>query len=153
MEALRVAAKVAISIGILEGCRTAPATTVAAAERESEAPPPDVAPQVEPPAPADDVEDEHATAPVHQPSTGTDCRAVVAAAFPVEGRYPGERKIVADGVRTCCAHLLLDKQQRLEGHRWDCCANVDDPPEEIAIACTPWGPPMPPAFHRDARVA
>jgi hypothetical protein len=79
------------------------------------------------------------------------CDQVVAAAFPTEGNYPGKKENVSAEVQTCCAELLGDRDGGLTAHRWDCCANLPaDPGQNIGIACTPWGPPVPPSMKRRA---
>lgn len=79
------------------------------------------------------------------------CEQVVAAAFPVEGDYPGTKQSVAPKVQTCCVELLEKSQGALAEHRWDCCANLPaDAGQSVGIACTPWGPPVPPAMKRRA---
>jgi hypothetical protein len=143
-DALKVAAKVALAIGLLEGCRESLAAAPSAPTlAPTETPVVDTAPATTP--------DAVAAAPAEPVGKVTDCRAVVYAAFPVDGQYPGERKEVADEVRTCCGHLLV-APGGLETHHWDCCANVDHESEAVAMACTPWGPPVPPAMN-DSRFA
>jgi hypothetical protein len=79
------------------------------------------------------------------------CDQVVAAAFPTEGDYPGVKQSVAAEVQTCCVELLGDRDGGLATHRWDCCANLPaDADQQVHIACTPWGPPVPPAMKRRA---
>ena len=136
-DALKVAAKVALAIGLLEGCRESLAAAPSA-PTEAEAPVVETAPATTP--------DAYAAAPAEPAGKVTDCRAVVYAACPVDGEYPGERKEVADEVRTCCGHLLV-APGGLDTHRWDCCANVDEESGAIVHACTPWGPPVPPAMN------
>jgi hypothetical protein len=80
------------------------------------------------------------------------CEAVVNAAFPTEGDYPGTKQSVAAEVQTCCVELLEKSQGMLANHRWDCCANLpENPSQDVAMACTPWGPPVPPAMKRRAK--
>jgi hypothetical protein len=79
------------------------------------------------------------------------CDQIVAAAFPTEGNYPGTKQNVSAEVKTCCAELLGDQDGGLPAHRWDCCANLPaNPGQNIGIACTPWGPPVPPSMKRRA---
>jgi hypothetical protein len=81
------------------------------------------------------------------------CEQVVNAAFPVEGNYPGEKQSVSVQVQTCCAELLAADESWMAPHRWDCCANLPaDAGQNISIACTPWGPPVPPSM-KSRRVA
>jgi hypothetical protein len=79
------------------------------------------------------------------------CDQVINAAFPTEGDYPGVKKSVSAEVQTCCAELL-GGDGGLATHRWDCCANLpaDTSGMSIGFACTPWGPPVPPAMKRRA---
>ena len=59
------------------------------------------------------------------------------------------KKIVSAEVQTCCGELLQKSQGGLAAHRWDCCANLPaDAGQEVGIACTPWGPPVPPRMQR-----
>lgn len=77
------------------------------------------------------------------------CDQVVNAAFPTEGNYPGVKQSVSAEVQSCCVELLSDHDGGLPAHRWDCCANLPaDAGQQINIACTPWGPPVPPAMRR-----
>ena len=78
---------------------------------------------------------------------------MVAAAFPTDGNYPGVKQSVSAEVQACCVELLDDSKGSLAEHRWDCCANLpDNHPANITIACTPWGPPVPPAMRAARRV-
>jgi hypothetical protein len=55
----------------------------------------------------------------------------------------------------CCNALLEEYAQNLvenpTQHRWDCCATINGEDNMFSggpgFACTPWGPPMPPAFR------
>jgi hypothetical protein len=77
------------------------------------------------------------------------CEQVVASAFPTEGNYPGAKRAVSAEVQTCCVELLDKSHGALAAHRWDCCANLPaDAGQEVGIACTPWGPPVPPRMQR-----
>lgn len=77
------------------------------------------------------------------------CEQVVNAAFPVEGDYPGAKLPVSVQVQSCCVELLEKSQGALAQHRWDCCANLPaGAGQSVNIACTPWGPPVPPAMKR-----
>jgi hypothetical protein len=83
------------------------------------------------------------------------CDQVVAGAFPTAGLYPGAKQNVSAEVQTCCADLLAPSDggvPMVGEHRWDCCANLSaDAGQQLVIACTPWGPPVPPAMKRRAR--
>ena len=81
------------------------------------------------------------------------CDQIVAAAFPTEGNYPGKKQSVSAEVQTCCDELLV-KSGGLSHHRWDCCANLPaDAGQSVGIACTPWGPPVPPSMPSRKRRA
>jgi hypothetical protein len=78
------------------------------------------------------------------------CEQLINAAFPTEGNYPGEKKNVSKEVQACCTDLLTkpgDDGLGMTAHRWDCCANAT-PGANIGMACTPWGPPVPPSMKR-----
>jgi hypothetical protein len=156
--ALRAAAKVAFSVAFIGGCSAAapdaaendpvtgnsdgvePGTTESDLNSKKKPKKPKVA------APA-------GTSCHGNPTTPQSCEAVVNAAFPTEGDYPGTKQSVSTEVQACCAELLGKSQGSLENHRWDCCANLAaDAPKSLAIACTPWGPPVPPAMKRRARL-
>lgn len=82
------------------------------------------------------------------------CEQLIAAAFPTEGDYPGTPQNVSSEVEACCANRLIATSGMME-HRWDCCANTGsapDPNNEISLACTPWGPPVPPSMNRRSRM-
>lgn len=138
LEALRIAAKVVFSIGLLEGCTPARAG-------EATAPPP-----VATPSSTDEPATTRAPDPVYAdktPPAPTDCRAAIAAAFPVPSDYPGEKKVVTTAVQSCCAEAIVNGIAA-ERH-WDCCANLPEVADNrVHIACTPWGPPVPPAMPR-----
>jgi hypothetical protein len=133
--ALRAAAKVAFSVVFLGGCGEA-ATEEASDPLASGTSEADLKSGCH--APAKD-----AAAPK------LSCEQVVASAFPIEGNYPGAKKTVAVEVQQCCVELLDKSHGALAAHRWDCCANLPvDAGQEIGIACTPWGPPVPPRMRR-----
>lgn len=160
--ALRAAAKVAFSVAFLGGCSAANP----AAETDEDPIPgagepgtseadltgkPKHKPKVVVPA-STACHGNDASAP--KPS----CEAVVNAAFPTEGHYPGTKQAVSKEVQTCCVELLTaDSSGESDAgagvHRWDCCANL--PPggggNITVMACTPWGPPVPPAMKRRAK--
>ncbi len=85
--------------------------------------------------------------PTPPPSSSTDksCEKIVTEAFPTPGMYPGEKKNVSAEVTSCCEKLLSTPDAFTFANRWDCCANVETSKDAaISIACTPWGPPVPP---------
>lgn len=90
--------------------------------------------------------DKHQDASAPKPLT---CDQVVNAAFPTDGDYPGAKQAVSAQVQTCCAELLASSEGMMGAHRWDCCANLPaDAGQNVGIACTPWGPPVPPSMQR-----
>jgi len=122
-EGLRAAARVAFAATVF-GCGGSP-------------PPEDRAVAVGAPSPAPTTG--AAAAPKQAPPT---CSEVIAAAFPTPGKYPGEAVAGADPeLGRCCTVLLGDNAQG-GPHLWDCCAQIDN----LHGACTPWGPPTPPAI-------
>jgi hypothetical protein len=144
--ALRAAAKVAFSVAFIAGCSSADT-----AEEQSEG----TSASTE-----SDINSKHDAA-CHEASADTDagpklsCDQIVAAAFPTEGGYPGKKQSVSSDVQSCCLELLTESKGVLASHRWDCCANL--PPSDagvgifghgpnVGIACTPWGPPVPPSM-------
>lgn len=134
LEALRATARVAFAVGLLQGCTRTVADPPAPVEP---APSTDATPVVAEPV------DVHAKA---EPSVPMSCEALVDVAFPVPSEYPGEKRDVNEEVRTCCTQLVLGHTDA--EHRWDCCANAAEGAlqQEVQRACTPWGPPMPPAM-------
>jgi len=137
-QALRAAAKVAFSVVFLGGCSSA-ATQDANDALDGEGY-----------ASADEAELRsgcHKTRDAAAPKLS--CEQVVASAFPTEGDYPGAKQSVSAQVQTCCVELLEKSQGALAEHRWDCCANLPaDAGQSAGIACTPWGPPVPPRMKR-----
>ena len=148
--ALRAAAKVAFSVAFISGCGS-PASPADATGGEN----------------ADGTESDIKSG---KKKAGTDtgcesekdasapkltCDQVVSAAFPTEGRYPGTKQAVSAEVESCCEQLLTDSHGALANHRWDCCANLPaDAGQGAGIACTPWGPPVPPSMKpRGSRMA
>jgi hypothetical protein len=148
--ALRAAAKVAFSVAsvaLVNGCAsdaaddtrgddTASNEAALASKGETKAPCPDAKPS--------------------KPS----CEAVLASTFPVPGDYQWEPVRQSAEVVACC-----DKELTTHGaqsnYRWDCCVAYDPntvpagevPPSsssgDHALACTPWGPPVPPSMNRN----
>lgn len=73
------------------------------------------------------------------------------------------------GLVSCCATLArgwLDTRpadidpgsdEDVQTHHWTCCNVLEQAPlasgVDIGLACTPWGPPMPPAFDDEAEVS
>lgn len=166
--ALRAAAKVAFSVAFLGGCGGAsgdapkgdtsnglPGPAVGAAEADAvtpAAPKPEPKPATPSPVYVDAGGADHDAAP-----PTTDCNALINAAFPTEGAYPGIKQSVSLAVQTCCVEASRQATMTgaggLENHQWDCCANMDDlaPRDLMHAACTPWGPPVPPSMKGRAR--
>lgn len=141
-KALRAAAKVAFSVVFLGGCSSAAREGGDALDSEGNAESYEA-----------DLKSgchEDASAPTKDAAAPKlSCEQVVATAFPTEGNYPGAKKAVSAEVQTCCVELLDKSQGALAAHRWDCCANLPaDAGQEVGIACTPWGPPVPPRMRR-----
>ncbi len=90
----------------------------------------------------------------HDAGQPLDCHQVVDEAFPTAGSYPGKKQDVSEEVAACCDTLLAGgwTDAGAGEHRWDCCANAAHP-DKVGIACTPWGPPVPPAMRRRDEVA
>ena len=136
-KALRAAAKVAFSVVFLGGCSSA-ATDDANDAVDTEGT-----------SAADLKSGCHGGATKDAAPPKLSCEQVVASAFPTEGNYPGKKKSVSAEAQTCCVELLEKSQGALAAHRWDCCANLPaDAGQEVGIACTPWGPPVPPRMQR-----
>jgi hypothetical protein len=83
------------------------------------------------------------------PTASRDCKDVVTKAFPEPSGYPGTKRAVFAEVASCCKEVL-SKDFRIP-QRWDCCANLTGDP--MGIACTPWGPPLPPRHTSSRRRA
>ena len=144
-KALRAAAKVAFSVVFLNGCSSA-ATEGEASDTPGEG----NAESYEADLKSGCHKDAAAPTPAKDASAPKlSCTQVVAAAFPIEGDYPGAKQSVSAAVQTCCVELLDKSQGMLADHRWDCCANLPaDAGQSVHIACTPWGPPVPPRMKR-----
>ena len=145
--ALRAAAKMAFSVAFVGGC-------------SSSAPgvPADDYPGGEGPATAESGYThggkpctKDASAP---PRPALDCDALVNAAFPDAGAWPDGKPLVSKEVASCCEKIILGQEGdggRAHPHRWTCCAALDwgqGSSQELGTACTPWGPPVPPAMRR-----
>lgn len=136
-KALRAAAKVAFSVVFLGGCSSA------ATEDANDGLVPEGTSE------ADLKSGCHGGATKDASPPKLSCEQVVASAFPTEGNYPGAKKSVSAEVQTCCGELLHKTSGALAAHRWDCCANLPaDAGQDVGIACTPWGPPVPPRMQR-----
>jgi hypothetical protein len=127
--ALRAASKVAFSVAFLAGCSTG------SADADDNANPP---PQ----------ESEVKSGAACNGKKFT-CDHLVKAAFPTHQNYPGQAVQTSNEVKACCTEILKTNGAQTE-YRWECCANragaQND--QDVNIACTPWGPPVPPAMKR-----
>jgi hypothetical protein len=145
LAALKAATKVAFSMTLV-GCAAAP-PGVAVDEAASTARAPSGGCASEPD--TDAAAGTDAGAASDAAPSNESCDAIVAAAFPTPSDYPGTKQPVSDEVAACCDQLL-STDQGIGGHagehRWDCCANTAHP-ENVGMACTPWGPPVPPAMR------
>lgn len=91
------------------------------------------------------------------------CEQTLAAAFPTPGDYQWKPVPQSKDVVACC-DADLAAHEAMSKYRWDCCvaydaAEVRPEADEFALlqktlgaehgmACTPWGPPVPPAMNR-----
>jgi hypothetical protein len=139
LAALRAAAKVAFSMALLNGCAaedpTEPSTQGAASQ--------------------------DLTGPSGSSAndTGADrshanCAEILSCAFPGPDEYGTPPTPESSEVVACCDQALGG--HNIGGaHRWACCAAYD-PAEgkdhtgasKHVMACTPWGPPVPPSIER-----
>ena len=130
--ALRAAAKVAFGVAFVAGCSSTEEAADTQGPQESEVR-------------ANSCGDKKFT-----------CDDLVKAAFPTVGNYPGEAVAsISPAVKQCCTDLLVAKGAEIQ-NRWDCCANRNSAganEQNVNIACTPWGPPVPPAMKRVLEVA
>jgi hypothetical protein len=105
----------------------------------------------------------NATTPPAVAETCTDtpcCDALVNAALEGQPDYPGtaeeiasERAALGEAGLSCCARLAYhaaDTEAVVERH-FTCCLLIEgtalEDASNHAMACTPWGPPMPPLFE------
>lgn len=140
--ALRAAAKVAFGVAVLNGCSGAP-------EEPPGAPSSTESRIVRKPQP-----------PCHEAGKPS-CDAVITSAFADAGpddfvwNDPSSpRPPVSEDVRACCEErLTADGGAWDMPYRWSCCAAIDfgQGAPEIGMACTPWGPPVPPSMARRRR--
>lgn len=87
------------------------------------------------------------------------CEQILASKFPVPGDYQYEPVAQPADVVACCDQELTTHGAQSK-FRWDCCVAYDpakvpageDPPSPFSgahgLACTPWGPPVPPSMAR-----
>jgi hypothetical protein len=151
--ALRAAAKVAFSVAFLGGCGGATSPGLADEDLTANGKGTGYGGESGKTAPASDASTASPPGPGYDKDASTTppltCEQAINAAFPVEGNYPGTPQAVSVHVQECCADTLAASRGVMENHRWDCCANLPaDAGNEVAIACTPWGPPVPPSMKR-----
>lgn len=86
---------------------------------------------------------EGAAAPCHEDAGAAKpaCDAVLAAAFGDAGWFDPGLPVSAE-VKTCCVESGATTDYDHPQH-WTCCGALDWP----GAACTPWGPPVPPAMR------
>jgi hypothetical protein len=164
--ALKAAAKVAFSMVLLEGC-SSPGVLAGQTTTEDEAsssepavaaeeqPKSDRAVPSDPKAPSRTRKSLGKKPSTEAGSTAPSCNATLAASFPVPGDYQWEPVAQSKEVVACCDQELT-KNGAGSTYRWDCCVAYD--PEIDAggqglrshghdMACTPWGPPVPPSMR------
>lgn len=164
--ALKAAAKVAFSVVLLQGCGGAVAAPEGArTERDDEG----RAATNEQRATGKLGEEpggSHAQHPGEDAGATTSpapasCKATLAAAFPEPAEYKWEPEGHSKDVVACCDAELAEKGPG-SPYRWDCCVahDADVHPNDVLAsvlqvkhrsACTPWGPPVPPAMAREQR--
>ncbi|MBX3209156.1 MAG: hypothetical protein KF764_29250 [Labilithrix sp.] len=160
--ALKAAAKVAFSMALLNGCSSADGVfgdeaegdeAVSSESAVTSGSPKTGAPKRalgKKPCPSED------GAEPAKPS----CEATLTAAFPTPGNYQWEPVAQSKDVVACCDEELTKNGAGSE-YRWDCCVAYDptvDPEGRgprsggtHGMACTPWGPPVPPSMKRGRR--
>jgi hypothetical protein len=102
------------------------------------------------------------TNPTNEPTT-PECKATLASAFPQPSGYEWKPVPQSPDVVACCDQELT-KHDAMTKYRWDCCVAYDpatvpagQKPKGIGfsdghgMACTPWGPPVPPSMNRMKR--
>jgi hypothetical protein len=94
-----------------------------------------------------------------KPDAKPSCENVLASAFPDGGNdfsssQDPNAKAASDDVKACCEeHLTSNDETWNLQYRWSCCGVLDswnNPNQAISIACTPWGPPVPPKMTAKA---
>lgn len=86
------------------------------------------------------------------------CDAVLASAFPNPDptHYQYEPVPATAEIAACCKDELT-AHDAASAYRWECCVAYDPAlgpgsaptmTSELGIACTPWGPPVPPSMKR-----
>jgi hypothetical protein len=82
-------------------------------------------------------------APPLAPRAARTCDAILDEAFPKDA---SSLKPATAEVRACCGdEITLPMNKK---HAWDCCnVGAESKRPDAARACSPWGPPMPPAMR------
>jgi hypothetical protein len=142
--ALKAAAKVAFGITILAGCAAETATSEEGDQTAST---------------ESDYKKKAVTTTCHHDAGQAPkptCDQVLASAFPDAGGFTwnwekdGGAPKPSDDVKSCCEEAL-SKNFGSGPYRWACCDALDNgagSSQNIGIACTPWGPPVPPRMRR-----
>ena len=147
VNALRAAARVAFGVAVLGGCSAAVTEDETAYSESSINKEPSATGE-----PCPTKTDAAAPTPDAKPS----CDTVLASAFPDAGDdfalTQEPPKAVSEDVKACCEEKLTDQSEAswMFQHRWQCCnvlGSWDSPNRDVAIACTPWGPPVPPRMR------
>ena len=168
--ALKAAAKVAFSVALLNGCSGVDALRGAESADGDEALSNEAAiaaSSTKKPAQKSGTKKPAAAEPCPDAGTEADaapakpsCEALLAATFPIPADYKWEPEPQSKDVVACCDEELTTKDA-MSTYRWDCCVaydptatpdpNVGSGMNEHAMACTPWGPPVPPSMKRARR--
>jgi hypothetical protein len=164
LAALKAAAKVAFSVALLNACSNPSAASQAPAtdetsndselvSRSSAENPPDPCPTKDDAGAAPDAAPDSTTPPA------ASCEATLEAAFAgntdMWEPHPESAEVIA------CCDSLLTETPFTSNHRWSCCTAYDPAvttdgttlgsQEKFYMACTPWGPPVPPAMKRSMK--
>lgn len=147
--ALRAAAKVAFSTLIIGGC-SSPNASIGASEGELLSG--ETAPTTAEPPNSESAD--AATASDHDAAPKQDCRAVLDVAFGDAGGEWGPNTDLRKDVKACCIEELETGTFHAP-HRAPCCSSLDWGMQDglshaVMVACTPWGPPVPPPMRRRA---
>ncbi len=162
--ALRAAAKLALGMAVLGGCSAAEAERVLGNADDGAG---DEAESSESAIAAKDGDGEEKTEAKTDSTVSTSknknctkdagppkpsCEQVLASAFPDGGDFWSEEPgNVSQDVKDCCIAEIKDKGWQAP-HHWACCMATnwgqDANDQQVAIACTPWGPPVPPKMRQ-----
>ncbi|MDF2693069.1 MAG: hypothetical protein K0S65_1452 [Labilithrix sp.] len=162
--ALKAAAKVAFSMALLEGCSSPGALGGGAASSDDEAVTNESAiatgsPSASSPKPTRSLGKKPCPSTEDAGPAKAGCDVTLAATFPTPGPYQWEPVAQSKEVVACCDEELA-KNGAGSNYRWDCCVAFDPDAnpngqglgsESHGLACTPWGPPVPPSMGRARR--